>query len=183
MTTKKIIKGMAALALIASLSCNKHSHEEEELITTLKFIVLDNSNSVETTYTFSDPDGAGGNSPTKFDTIKLKANTSYSLAVKVLNESVSPAEDLTSEITAEANDHQFYYLPSSGLNLTIESLNKDGNNLPVGLNGSFKTLASSNGNLQVILKHKPGNKKASDDATVGETDIELPNGGFYVQIQ
>ena len=56
---------------------------------------------------FVDLDGAGGNAPTVFDTIRLQANTTYNASITLLNESAIPAEDLTVEVQQEDQDHLF----------------------------------------------------------------------------
>jgi hypothetical protein len=180
---KLLIAAIASLLAITNQSCSKHDHDEEELITTVKLSFQNTSTGTTSTFTFADPDGDGGNGPTTFDTIKLSANTSYKMSVALLNESVSPSVNLTDEIVTEANDHQLYYEASTNLNIGVTNLNKDNNNLPLGITADAATLAASNGRLQVILKHKPGIKAAGDTKAVGDTDIELPNGGFYTVIQ
>ena len=82
---------------------------EEELITTVVVELTDNQG-VKSTFSFKDLDGEGGNAPSQFDPIVLGLNKTYSGKVKFLNESVSPADDITKEIKAEANDHQFYFV-------------------------------------------------------------------------
>ena len=61
--------------------------DENELITsvTLKFTEQGTSN--VTSFSYKDADGDGGNAPTKFDEITLKPNTTYTLAIELLDES------------------------------------------------------------------------------------------------
>ncbi len=177
-----ILKTTLALCLLSAVACNKNNHTEEELITTVKLKITNTATSASSEYTFADSDGAGGNNPTKMDSIKLLANTNYTCAIQVWNESVNPAEDITPEVVKEANDHQFYYVPN-GVNATISNLNVDSKSLALGTTFNLGTGTASNGRLQVILKHKPGVKSASDNSTVGDTDIELPNGGFYTEVK
>ena len=61
--------------------------DENELITsvTLKFTEQGTSN--VSTFAYKDADGDGGNAPAKFDTISLKPNTTYTLAIELLDES------------------------------------------------------------------------------------------------
>jgi hypothetical protein len=170
----KFLVPVAALGLVFA-SCEKEDEEEneEELITTVKltFTEVGGAGTVSN-FTFKDLDGDGGNPPSMFQDIVLAPNKQYNVAVTLTNEAVSPAEDITGEISAEANDHQFYYEPS-GANVTVSNLNTDGAGLPLGLTSSWTTTTVSNGTVKITLKHKPGIKAAGDPVTKGDTDIEL----------
>lgn len=149
---------------------------EGELITTVKLKLTNtlSSSMVPLVYEFKDLDGEGGAAPVKFDDIVLLKNIPYICEVTVLNESVSPADDITSEIRAEANDHQFYYVPSSSNLLSVSNYDSDTQGLPLGLSSFWVTgLNPGTGTLKLVLKHKPGTKAANDPITKGETDIEL----------
>ena len=54
-------------------------------------------------------DGTGGSSPV-IDAISLEANKKYDVSVRFLNESVSPVEDITTEV-AEESDEQLAERP------------------------------------------------------------------------
>lgn len=181
---KKSTLLVAALSVLLMFSCKKETTEEnaEELITTLKVTLTEQGSGAVSVFQFKDPDGDAGNPPTAFDEIIVKPNTVYTCSLEVLNESVSPAESLNTEISAEATDHQFYLTPAA-VNLTISNLNTDSNGLPLGLTSTWTTGAASTGKIQIILKHKPGSKASGDPVTKGETDIELPLGGFVVKVQ
>jgi hypothetical protein len=160
---------------IIGYSCKKDDNSpvnEEELITTLRLNLKESGTTTTKVFEFKDPDGEGGNPPTKFDPIVLDANKTYTCDIEVLNESVTPSENITAEILDEANDHQFYFEPI-GVNVNITNLNNDANGLPVGLSSSWTTGAVSSGTLKVTLKHKPGTKAAGDPTSKGETDIEV----------
>lgn len=150
---------------------------EEELITTLILSFVDTAGvqpSVQ--YAFRDPDGDGGNLPTEFDTIRLAANTYYSATVQLLNESVSPAEDITLEVQEEDDEHLFCYVPSN-TNVSIDRTDSDGT-FEVGITSSWNTGAVSNGTTTVTLKHQPGTKDGT--CAPGETDVEIT---FVTEIQ
>jgi uncharacterized protein (DUF1697 family) len=186
--TKKTIKKTALIVIASGLllnasSCKKPAENEEELITTLKVTLTDQASSIASVYQFRDTDGEGGNNPTQFDTIKLSPNKVYTCNITLLNESKTPAENITTEVEKEGEDHQFYYAPSSGLNATVAAYNADTKGLPLGTTCNWTTTNASTGKIQIILKHKPGIKASGDAVTIGETDIELPNGGFYTIIQ
>ena len=170
---------MIAFSLIAGFaSCKKAKIDpnEGELITTvrLKFSNLLSSSISPLVYEFKDADGGGGAAPVRFDSIILQKNIPYACEIFVLNESVSPAADITKEIVAEADDHQFYFTPSPGALVTVSQLNTDSKQLPLGTT-SFWTTAfnAGRGTINVTLKHKPGTKAANDPIAKGDTDISI----------
>lgn len=156
---------------------------EEEVITTLNFTLTPTTGDV-VTLAFSDPDGDGGNAPT-ITGGTLQADMTYTGSLELLNESESPAEDITAEISEEDDEHQFFFSTSSDLNLSVSYADQDGNGNPLGLSTTLMTGAASTGTLTVILRHEPA-KDASGvsggDITNagGETDIEVT---FDVTIQ
>ncbi|WP_051359942.1 hypothetical protein [Adhaeribacter aquaticus] len=173
---KTFLKSSLLLFLVAGAlgSCKKDVEEpenEEELITTVTLTMQEVGSANTVTAVFRDPDGEGGNAPTKFDEIVLKPNAVYNTTITLMDESKSLAEDITKEIEEEAHEHQFFYTPAAGLNLTVAYDDKDKNNLPLGLKTKFTTGAASTGKLKVTLKHQPGNK--NNNITTGETDVEI----------
>lgn len=159
--------------LITSCKKNKEEPNEEELITTVKltFTEVGGAGTV-TNFSFKDLDGDGGATPSVFQDIVLAPSKSYSMAITLTNESVSPAEDITAEVASESKDHQLYFAPT-GANVTVTNLNNDGVGLPLGLTSTWTTGAVSNGTVKITLKHKPGIKAAGDPVTKGDTDLEL----------
>lgn len=146
-----------------------HDHNEEELITTVKVNATDKDGNL-TTFSFADVDGPGGNDPV-FDTIALAfAGAPYAVTVEFLDESKTPAEDITAEIEAEDDEHIVCYTSTSG-SLTVQRLDTDENNLPVGLISNWTVSDAVNGTLTISLKHQPGIKDGS--CTPGETDVEV----------
>ena len=171
---------LSSAFILALTSCKKDKVpvNEEELITTVKLNFTEVGTSTVTTATFRDIDGEGGNPPSLFETVNLLAGRSYQVRIELLNESVSPAENITDEVVAEANDHQFYFQPS-GVAVAVTNLDTDGNGFPLGVNSVWKAAAAGTGTLRLTLKHKPGIKANNDPVTVGDTDIELY---WYVQV-
>ena len=172
----RVLKLTALVVLIVLSSCKKDAlpPNEEELITTVVIELTDNQG-VKSTFSFKDLDGEGGNAPSQFDPIVLGLNKTYSGKVKFLNESVSPAEDITVEISAEAVDHQVYFTPA-GVPITPSNLNLDSKGLPLGITSTWQTGAAAKGTLTITLKHKPGTKAAGDPVSKGETDVEVAFG-------
>lgn len=156
---------------------------ENELITTVRVKLTEKllgGTGATTVFEFKDLDGEGGAAPSKFDEIVLTKGKIYDCTLEVLNESVSPADDITKEILAEAVDHQFYYSASDGL-VTVSNLNNDSKGLPLGTTATWTTgTLTGSGTFRLTLKHKPGIKAAGDMVTVGETDIALD---FKLKVQ
>lgn len=174
---------LLALLLLSVLfftACDDDDPEpvnEEELITTLKMVFSPMAGGTSVTYQYKDIDGDGPQAPT-ITTGDLKANTAYDVAITVLNESETPAEDITEEIQEEDEDHQFFFQAAAGLNLSFTYKDKDSGNFPVGLQTGAQAGAASTGSLTVTLRHEP-NKSASGVSAGnianagGETDIEV----------
>ncbi|MFN0202729.1 MAG: type 1 periplasmic binding fold superfamily protein [Bacteroidia bacterium] len=180
-TVKKTYFG-AVLLLGLSIFTSGCEHEpiipnEEELITTLTYTLTPSGGGTAITLTYKDLDGDGGNAPTTTLSGNLAANTTYIGKLVLLNESVTPAEDISAEIKAEKETHQFFFQPASALKATVSYTDTDANGKPVGLETSLVTTYASEGDLTIILRHEP-NKSASGVATGdvtnagGETDIE-----------
>jgi hypothetical protein len=176
---KPLFKWMMTVTLFSFViaSCGKDDDEpgtgnEEELITTLEVNATETGTSNVSQFIFRDIDGPGGANPNRFDSIVLKANRNYAISLRFLNESVSPAENITAEVVAEANDHQVYYEPAT-ITVTALNLNPDGVGLPLGTTCAWNTGVAGKGSLKITLKHKPGVKQAGDPVSKGETDIEV----------
>lgn len=174
---KKYLLFLFAAFVVGLASCSKDDVEpnEEELITTLKVSLLAAGSTTPEVFTFKDIDGPAGNPPAQFDSIVIDANKSYTATLQFLNESVSPAEDITVEIAAEADDHQVYFTPA-GVFITPSNLNLDSKGLPLGITSTWQTGAAAKGSLTITLKHKPGSKASGDPVSKGETDVEVAFG-------
>ena len=184
------LRGLLGLSLaLGTSSCKKDDNtvnnppaEEGETITTVNLHFMNAADSSVSTFTFSDPDGPGGNLPVQFDTIRLSTNSSYYMAIELLDESKNPAEDITEEIEEEDEEHQFFFT-STTPNFGIAYLDMDANGNPVGLLNAVSTFnATSPGHpFQVGLQHQPGVKApAPGDPNAGDTDIDLT---FSLEIQ
>jgi hypothetical protein len=151
-----------ALLLSSLLSCKKdalkptdnHDHNDSELITSLelKFSGKGKLGS-DTTFvvTFNDPDGDGGNTATQFDTIHLLKNSSYTVALTLLDKSKTPVDTISNEVLEEANEHLFFYTsnPVGLVNITITD--KDGNGKNLGLKSTWTSTNTGLGKLKVKL--------------------------------
>lgn len=167
-------------------SCSKDDPEvvnEEELITTLNLVLTSAIGGESITMKFSDLDGDGGSEPT-ITGGTLQANTEYSSTVELLNESVTPTENITDEVLEEAVDHQFFYQSNvTGVVFEYDDQDSDGN--PIGVKAKITTGDAGMGNLTITLRHEPmksaANVSTGDITNAGgESDIEVT---FPIDVQ
>lgn len=178
MKTMKSFK-IYALALTAAaltFSCDNDDDtpdavNEEEVITTLRVELSSAAGSV--TLQSVDADGDGPNAPVVSVVGTIVANTEYAGTVTFLNETESPAEDITEEVEEEDDEHQVFFTASNGLNVTTEYGNFDSNNNPLGTVLTLTTGDASTGNFTVTLRHEPTKPNTGLADAGGETDIEV----------
>jgi hypothetical protein len=180
---KKTILLSISLSLFL-FSCKKDKNEvptpsnpnEEELITTVG-LAFDNG-SIQDTFFFRDIDGPGGMQPSKFDTIRLQSNTTYTMSVLLLDENKNPADTISNEVLNEAEEHQFFFTSIGSYNITTNYQDADANGVPIGLNNEVITggsFSDKTNKYKVVLKHQPSLKPTSGngDSSLGESDIEI----------
>jgi hypothetical protein len=149
-----------------------HDHNDEtEVITTVTLTFTPTAGGDAVTASFRDPDGDGGMSGMS-DAIVLAPDTEYQLQVSFLNELGTPAEDITEEVEAEAEDHQVFVSgdavegPGTAANpdAIVEHAYDDtdssygantGDDLPVGLANLVTTRGAGAGELDLMLRHMP----------------------------
>lgn len=160
-------------------SCEKDTAEEnpEEVITTMKLTLVPVGGGTTLTYQFDDPDGPGGTAPTQ-DEIVLAPSKTYNVSIQLLNKTVTPAEDITTEVKEEADAHRFYYENSPGSSISITGLDNDPNGVPLGVTSTWTTGVAANGSLKVTLRHYPAvppNKAMADlvNSSKSNTDVEV----------
>ncbi len=167
--------------IVGLFSCKKDAPEpivipnEEEVITTLNY-TLTATNGDVVTFTFRDLDGDGGTEPV-ITNGALDTNTTYSGVLELLNETESPAENITEEVEEEGAEHQFFFSESlADLNIEYGDTDSDGN--PIGIKTTLKTGKAGKTDLTITLRHQPnksGAAVAGGDITNagGETDISV----------
>ncbi|MCU0429767.1 MAG: hypothetical protein MUF42_07310 [Cytophagaceae bacterium] len=179
---KKVM--LSAALVLAAFSCKKKEEvkpenpvnpNETELITTLLWSFTEGSNASE--FKFKDVDGEGGNAPT-IDTIRLKANTTYTTVITLLDETKNPADTISNEVMEEDDEHQFFFVSSeiAGLTISYESYDVDANNVPLGILPKVVTGNTTGiGKIKVTLKHQAEDKPktGNGDSSIGDTDIEV----------
>ena len=215
----RLLAGTALLASLGLASCNKDEEVvapsvANEAITTMTLTVTNAANPGDTqTATWEqllDAQGAPVASGPNYSqaNLTLKPNTTYNVAVGLLDKTQTPTFDVGTEIKERANIHSFFFQPlpttqalvipaptgsdtyplpiptplptGPVLNLTVTRTDADTNTpaLPVGLTDKFVTGAASTGYLRVVLRHQPNVKDGS--FAPGSTDFDA---GFNVKIQ
>ena len=167
---------LASFAVLTMMSCKKDAEKpndesEHEAVNSVTFTFSDNSGTTRV-FKLEDPDGDGGNPPTRIDNITLQANKTYTMQVTLQNISGGTTKDITSSVQSQSKNHEFFFLPSS-VAVTITKTDKDANNYPIGLASSWTTTATGNGTVRIKLMHKPFIKGPNDAATVGHSDLDI----------
>lgn len=144
--------------------------EEEETITTIT-VTLVQEDGGEIILQSKDLDGDGPNAPEISVSGNLVAQTSYTGSITLLNETESPAENITEEVQEEDDEHQFFFSVTGSL-IGTSYVDADENGNPLGLSFILNTGDAGDGTLGVTLRHQP---KKPNDGTLndagGETDI------------
>ena len=186
MTTMKNMKNISfyALLAIAMLGCSDDDAaplpiNDEELITTV-ILTLTPESGDQVVLTTVDLDGDGPDEPVTTVVGSFSENTQYQGAVRFLNETETPAEEITDEVVEEADEHQVFYTTTEGLNITTTYLDFDSNGNPLGVSITLETGEASSGSLTVTLRHEPVKPNDGLDSAGGETDIAT---SFDVSIQ
>ncbi len=178
---KHLLFAGSIVAGIAFASCEKDPQtpvvSEPELITTLA-VRLTDTTGFDSTFIYKVDAGFGSGGSVRADTIVLRASRLYTARLTVLNEAVSPAEDVSAQISSEAGDHLFLYNadPASGAgSMQFVNGNKDGAGAPFNQTAVLQTGDPGPGRLTITLLHQPTNKAGTTPAAAGgETDLEAP---------
>lgn len=171
---KKTIFSLALMSLVL-IACKKDvetpDNSENEQITTLSLIITKIGSTDTIKASYKDLDGAGGNPPV-FDTINLKANVHYSVYALFLDESKTPAVNISTEINNEGDEHRVFYTFKNGkFNPVISDVDLS-TLLPIGLRSSWHTTQPGTDTVTITLKHMPDGTK-QDNINVGSTDAEV----------
>ncbi|MFK7900446.1 MAG: hypothetical protein AB8B61_06780 [Cyclobacteriaceae bacterium] len=151
---------------------------EEEVITTLKYTLVNNADVNDTAiFILKDLDGDGGASIAGelFIIDSLKAGATYNGSIEFLNETNPNAIDtITAEVEDEGTEHEIFYDLLNMNNSTVTKTDTDSNGNPLGLKTTLVVQSSPIVNLgiiNIVLKHepkKPNNNTVTDAG--GETD-------------
>lgn len=167
------------LSITIFYSCNDNDPDPivpQEVITTLT-VSLEQQGSVNiVTLKSQDLDGDGPNAPVITVSGNLLANTTYTGSVVVLNETVTPAENVTEEVAELDEEHQFFFTPSNNI-VNVAYTDMDGNGDPVGIQFTLTTGAAGTGNFTVTLIHEPVK------SAVGVSSGDITNAGGEVDVE
>lgn len=131
-----------------------------------------------------DPDGEGSQNMVASSDIVLKANTDYELFITF--ENTVTGEKISDEVSDESDEHMLFFeftndlfeSPSGNGNMDnradqVNYLDKDANNLPLGLITGWVTGDAKSGTFRFVLKHQPDIKSATSGSTDGASDIDF----------
>lgn len=176
-----IVLSVTALFLTGCDHAHDHDHSHpQEVITTVTINLVNVNDSTDiTSATWKDVDGEGGNPPV-IDTLLVKAGKTYNGSLVLLNESVTPAEDVTKEIEKDKNEHQFFYTSlgdiANRISVTIKDFDTNNPPLPVGLKFDFQVSTGVNavGSFRILLSHYDQVPKSTNPSPETDIDIQFP---------
>jgi len=167
---------MLALAGLFFISCSDDDApepvNEEEVITTMTITLTPQGGGTAIILESRDLDGDGPNPPVVTVSDNLTAGTTYTGTIVLLNETETPAENITEEVEEESDEHQFFFTVGGTLSASTSYGNFDGNGNPLGTEFTLQASNASVGSFAVTLRHdlkKPNDGTLSDAG--GETDI------------
>jgi hypothetical protein len=174
----------AIFATVFFVSCSNDDDApdpvvEQEVITTMTVTLTPNGNGTPVTLQTRDLDGDGPNTPV-VTSGTLATGVTYNGRIVLLNETVNPPENITEEVEELDDEHQFFYTIGSGLNVTTEYSNVDGDGNPLGTQFTLTAGAASSGSLTFTLRHEPKKPNTGLGDAGGETDIAAT---FNVTVQ
>lgn len=148
---------------------------QEELITTVKLELTDENTGNTYFLVYRDIDG-GGPTEAEITTDTLPANTVLNGHITLLNETLNPPENISTEVKEEGLDHQFFFSNTFGATITYKDTDSEGN--PIGLDFQMETADPATGSLTVILRHEPdknasGVSNGNIDNAGGSTDLSV----------
>jgi hypothetical protein len=179
---KFLTTAIFATLLFVSCSSDDDTPEpvnEEEVITTLTVTLTPEGGGTPVVLQTRDLDGDGPNPP-MVSTGNLATGVTYNGSILLLNETETPAENITIEVEEEDDEHQFFYTILGGLDVTTEYSNFDGDGNPLGTQFTITAGEISSGTLTFTLRHEPMKPNTGLGDAGGETDISAP---FSVSVE
>lgn len=190
----KLKEILAVLLLVATLfSCEKDDPEdihEHEVFSNVSLHLTPQDGGEEIEFHWHDENGDLVVDADEIENGSLAANTTYSAVISFDEEEHEDEDDahghdededehesLDEEILGEAEEHQIFFSTVTGLTITYEDKDADGN--PLGLETTFTTDATfTGGDVTITLRHEPTKDAegvANGDITNagGETDVEV----------
>ncbi len=172
----RILSASCLFLLFATAAgCKKASNpnnETEHAAVNGVELIFRQGTTVVGTFIAEDPDGDGGNPPTRIDRINLNNGQSYTMQIVVKNISNGVVKDITPTIQQQGREHEFYYL-ASGVSVAVTKTDRDSNGFPLGIQSTWVAGAAGSGNVTVKLMHKPLIKGPNDDPSKGHSDLQV----------
>jgi len=173
-----VLAGAGAL-MVAVSACGDSSTApggETEVISRVTLTLTPSAGGAALSSFIDDSDGNGPTAPSaQVGALALAKGVTYTGTVKFENRLVTPAEDITTEVQAESNEHRvFYTVTNTGV--TVSTTDVDGQNRPLGVRFRkvVTSTASGAGTMRVVLCHYDSAPKvAAATSCTGETDIDL----------
>jgi hypothetical protein len=171
---------LAGIFMLGTTACSKHDEHddhdhdhENELITTVKLYVIETGTSDTVSYAWKQVGGPG--TAIVVDSIGLKQGKVYEVLTEVLDESKTPAKNITTEIRNAANFHRFVYTSTlSSLLLQVLDFDTQTPAMELGLRFRITTPdVMGSGNLKCVLKHYTSSDPKTNGINAGSTDIEV----------
>jgi hypothetical protein len=167
--------GLTILAGCRPQVDNPQPDGQHGTVTTLTLILSDSSTFPiqRDTFVFDDPDGAGGNQPLRWDTLRWRPSRTYAAQLFLTNKLTSPPQELNPLITAQGNQHLFVYQSDTSF-VTIHITDRDLLNLPLGFQSSWQSRNRiGSGHVQIGLRHIAFGKNLNSGANSGHSDIQV----------
>lgn len=173
---------LAGIFMLGTAACSKHDDDhddhsnhdhENELITTVKLHVIETGTTDTVSYAWRQVGGPG--TSIVVDSISLKQGKVYEVLTEVLDESKTPAKDITSEIRNATNFHRFVYT-STIASLLLQVLDFDTQTPAMELGLRFRITTPDlmdSGILKCVLKHYTSSDPKTNGINAGSTDIEV----------
>jgi len=195
---KLLVLLVLPVSLVFMSSCNNDDPTPEnipELITQVTLTFAPAGGGSVVTVTATDPDGEGVQDLTVDGPINLLKEKQYTLTLTLINGLYNPGEDgydITDEVQAEGDEHQFFFRFSEGVfsspagtgNIkdnassavgTINYLDEDSGGLPIGIETAWTTAntTASSKSFRIVLKHQPEIKSTTSTSLDGESDLDI----------
>jgi hypothetical protein len=174
---KRVGTFMTITAALFFASCDNDDTpdpvNEEEVITTITATLTPVGGGATITLQSRDIDGDGPGAPVITVTGgDFAGNTTYNGTMEILNETESPAEDVTEEILEEDDEHQFFFeFTGSIAGVTYSDTDGDGN--PLGQTFALTTGTAGAASLRIVLRHEPTKPNNGLADAGGETDFDV----------
>jgi len=194
---------IASIFLFSACKENDPKREDTpELITKVILTFSPTTGGSPVIVSATDPDGEGVQNIKMDGAINLTVGKTYTMQIELINGLAEPSSGdyrVTTEVSEKGDEHQFFFSwtnnafsdPSGNGNIDNRSdpLNyaggtdsKDVNGRPLGLTTTWTTAANatSGSTFRILLKHQPGLKSDTSDASQGETDLDV---SFTLNVQ